>query len=286
MTKIRLHSDLHLEAFRGRPTEELAAKFVPPAETDQDSILVLAGDISGNIQQLVGFIQCLEYRFKKIVYVFGNHELYRNHYETFAEEAKVEFKRRLTRTYASFDDVCCEEIDDVRFIFGTLWGDGGPTLQDQGAVGYFLNDFRIISIGEDKRRFKVSDMIKIHKDQKAKIDAFLKQPTTCSKTVVVTHHLPTRRLVDKRFLETDGSDGANGGFVGDCESVLAYDHAPDYWMFGHTHSSKDEFQWKTKCLCNPTGYRGEWGDGYAGGEIVVLDSESGEVFKTGFPGHF
>jgi predicted phosphodiesterase len=285
MTKIRLHSDLHLEAFRGQLPDVLATKFIPPAESDQESILVLAGDITGNIPQLVSFIQILENRFKKVIFVCGNHCYYRQHYETWNAEARSQFKSSLFNTEASFGDVCCEEIDGVRFVFGTLWGDGGLTLQDQSKVGYFLNDFRIIQIGEDWHRFTVQDMIKIHKEQKAKIDAFLKQPTTCTKTVVVSHHMPTRRAVDKRFLETDGSDGANGGFVGNCESILAYDHAPDYWMFGHTHSAKDEFQWKTKCLCNPTGYRGEWGDGFTGGSIVILDTETGVVSKTGFPGH-
>jgi hypothetical protein len=100
-------------------------------------------------------------------------------------------------------------------------------------------------------------MMRIHLGQKSKIDAYLREPFN-GKTVVITHHLPSRRLVSARFWPGDGSDGANGGFVGQCDDLLAGDDAPDLWVFGHTHDSMDTTLWKTRVMCNPAGYRGEW----------------------------
>jgi hypothetical protein len=153
------------------------------------------------------------------------------------------------------------EIGDLRFIFSTLWADGGPTLADQGQVGFFLNDFRLITYNDlenkNPRKFGVPDMIYEHGRQKAKIEEYLKQ-SYGGQTVVVTHHLPSRRLVSPRFWPGDGSDGANGGFVGGCDDILACDHAPDLWIHGHTHDTIDTQLWRTRIVANPAGYRGEW----------------------------
>jgi hypothetical protein len=101
-------------------------------------------------------------------------------------------------------------------------------------------------------------MVEEFKKNKAALRAELEKPFD-GKTVVVTHHLPSRRLVSARFWPRDGSDGANGGFVGDCENILAYEElAPDLWIHGHTHDSIDTMLWETRIVCGPAGYRGEW----------------------------
>jgi hypothetical protein len=177
------------------------------------------------------------------------------------------------------------EFENTRFIYGTMWGDGGPTLADEGKVGFYLNDFRLISFGETahgtaKLRFTVQAMKKLHKEQKATIEEYLKMPHA-GKTVVVTHHLPSRRLVSPRFFEKDGSDGANGGFVGDCDNILAYDHAPDLWIHGHTHDTIETELWKTRIICNPAGYRGEWATRF--NEFMIVDEKDGKKFARTIP---
>lgn len=256
---IRICSDLHLEGFRGRNLETLALDFVPHDDRDSESILVLAGDISSIPDQLIEFIRVVEPRFDRVLFVAGNHELYHHNYTAWNLEMADRFMKYLPNVIAEPGRVGYHEAADVRFIFGTLWGDGGFTLQDQARVGYGLNDFRIIQdgAGSDLSRFTAQRMMQIHKAEKAQIDSLLKEDVLqvpYKKTVVVTHHLPSRRLVSKRFFATDGSDGINGGFVGDCESILAYDHAPNLWIFGHTHSTNDTHLWKTRCVSNPAGY--------------------------------
>lgn len=265
---IRLASDLHLEAFSGQDGDALRASFVPEDAGDDLATLVLAGDISSQPDQLVSFIAACLGRFSSVVFVPGNHEYYRHNYDAWNKtmndrlgELRTAFLPKGSHLYFSTDKVETVDIGGVRFIFGSMWADGGPTLADAATTGRYLNDFRLIKrddpLGSYPRNFTVSDMVAIYRKQKADIEAALRQPFV-GKTVVVTHHLPSRHLVSERFWPGDGSDGANGGFVGYCDDLLAADHAPALWMHGHTHDSIDTRLWNTRIACNPAGYRGEW----------------------------
>jgi hypothetical protein len=266
---IRIASDLHLEAFLGRNYETLALDFLPKDDRDAESILVLAGDISSQAEQLLGFLNECCKRFPKVYYVAGNHEWYRHDYVSYTKELIDAIHNRQTVHGAflnlefAFTNVCYEELEDLklRFIFAPLWADGGPTEKDRQTVGFYLNDFRLISNGMTPKAtarlaFTVADMIKEHKHQKSEIERYLSQPFD-GRTVVITHHLPSRRLVSARFWPTDGSDGANGGFASDCDNMIAV-HEPWLWIHGHTHDTIDTELWKTRIVCNPAGYRGEW----------------------------
>jgi hypothetical protein len=263
---IRIASDLHLEGFVNRNPETLAIDFLPHDSRDAESVLVLAGDISSAPDQLVGFLQVCLSRFPQVIFIPGNHEFYKHDYFAWNSEMSDRFLQYCPGLIFANGGVGYTEIEGVRFIYGTLWGDGGPSLADQGAVGYYLNDFRLITNGSHPDhgsfvKFTVRNMIDIHKKQKATIDEYLRMKFA-GKSVVITHHLPSRRLVSARFWPKDGSDGANGGFVGNCDDILAYDHAPDLWIHGHTHDTIDTELWKTRIICNPAGYRGEWATPY------------------------
>lgn len=255
---IRVASDLHLEGFYGRNPETLVIDFIPSDPRDVESVLVLAGDISSIPDQLVSFLQVCLQKFPQVLFVPGNHEYYRHDYLAWNAEMTDRFLKYCPGLHFANGEVGYTEILNVRYIYGTMWGDGGPTLADQAQVGFYLNDFRLISNGDKFKRFTVQDMVEVHKKQKSSINEYLKMPFE-GRTVVVTHHLPSRRLVSKRFWPSNGSDGANGGFVGECDSpILAYDHAPELWIHGHTHDTIDTKLWDTRIVCNPAGYRGEW----------------------------
>ena len=258
MKFLRICSDLHLEAWLGRPETTLAEDFLPHDDRDAQSVLILAGDISSHLDQLTSFLAAAVKRFERVLYVPGNHELYRHHFETQCRGMEAAFAPLVDEGLAFATDGVSNRVHDgVRYIFTTLWGDGGPTLADQAKTGFFLNDFRLITTGDPPRRFTVHDMQAQFQRSKAELRAQLEAPWD-GKTVVITHHLPSRRLVSARFWPGDGSDGANGGFVGQCDDLLAGDHAPALWVHGHTHDTIDTRLWKTRVVCNPAGYRGEW----------------------------
>lgn len=253
-THLRIASDLHLEGFFGRDYETLVIDFLPKDERDSSSILVLAGDISSRPDQLIGFLRACATRFAHVLYVPGNHEFYRHDFVVWNREMRVSLRTLSEEVSGKIafctDDVASVELSNTRFLLTTLWGDGGKDPVERTWVDRGLNDFRVIRIGES--RFTVMDMIAVHKEQKKELVRLLKLPYD-GNTVVITHHMPSYRLCHPRF----GTD-INGGFAANCDDILAYDHAPALWIHGHTHDTGDSFMWKTRIICNPAGYRGEW----------------------------
>jgi len=269
---IRVHSDLHAEQFCGQPPAKLLAHRIAPDPRDADSILVLAGDISSHVDQLLGLLEEAERRFRHVVYVHGNHELYHHDMAGWAHEFVEGADARLTRTSYSTLGVQRSVVDGVRFVHGTLWADGGHDAREQEEVGRSLRDFYVIKVDDGhygQRLYTVPDMRAIWKAQKARFDELLREPFD-GPTVCVSHHLPSLRLVSERFRHS----GINGGFASNCDDILASDHAPDIWIFGHTHDHIDTRLWKTRMLCNPSGYGSEWGNGFVGGGPVFVDAGS------------
>lgn len=271
---IRLHSDLHLEQCLGSDPSDLCDQLIPVDVTDADSLLVLAGDISSKMDQLVLFLEFAAKRFEHVLYVAGNHEFYGNELHSWYKKLHAR-KPSIPNVTLASPGMSSVELGGVRFIHGTLWGDGGPTLQDRAKTGQGLRDFYVIKLAEGNsyRRFTVMDMIEEHANQKRQLRELLEWPFD-GPTVVVTHHLPSRRLISPRFWPSDGSDGINGGFAGDCDNIIAGDLAPKLWLHGHTHDLIDTHLWKTRVLCNPSGYFYEKrGNDPIGGDIVLVPVE-------------
>ena len=150
------------------------------------------------------------------------------------------------------EGVGCIEMDGIRFLFTTFWADGGSSLQEYGDIGNCLNDFRIVKRGD--KRFTVGDMKKLHEEQKAKLKSLLETPFD-GKTVVVTHHMPSYSLCHPRF-----GSAINGGFASHSDDLLGGEFAPTVWIHGHTHDSIDMIMHGTRIVCNPSGYRYEYGN--------------------------
>ncbi len=248
-THLRIASDLHLEGYYGQALGRLAGNFLPPDPRDATSILILAGDISSKQEQLLGFLSEIAPRFLHVFYVPGNHEYYRYDYDQWNDKLLKELVLNESITFAC-GGLSELELQGYRILGTTLWGDGGPTPLDQLNTDRGLNDFRLIH--RNGNRFSVREMMVVHKQQKLELEASLKKPFD-GKTIVVTHHMPSYRLCHPRF-----GNEINGGFASNCDDILAYDHAPWLWIYGHTHDTVDTQLWKTRLVCNPAGYRSEY----------------------------
>ena len=248
---IRVCSDLHLEQFRGRDIATLEIDCLPKDDRDVESILVLAGDISSDPDQLVQFIKQVETRFRHAVYVPGNHEFYRHDITTWVGRTKELFEKYTERTSYALDDVQIRQVDGIRFIFGTGWADGGMTAYDQELVGRSLNDFYLIS--RNGSAFTVPAMIQLNRKMRQDIESALKNSPEDAFNVVVTHHMPSYRLCHPRFGHT-----IDGGFAFNGDAILSSDHAPDIWIHGHTHDTYDRKLFNSRIVCHPRGYAGEF----------------------------
>ena len=77
-----------------------------------------------------------------------------------------------------------------------------------------------------------------------------KRPVSCGmKRVVVSHHLPSFKLVDPCF---SGSP-LNGAFVSDLDDIISSGNI-DYWIYGHSHKNIRAKIGDCLCVSNQLGY--------------------------------
>ena len=227
----------------------MSLHFLPEDSLDEQSILVLAGDISSSLPQLIDFLEFVEKRFYKVIYVPGNHEYYKSNMQEWILSVDALFKSRLKNTVAPLlTGVETITLGGLFFVMSTLWGDGGKNPMEEIFVQNGLNDFRLIGYQENK--FTVAHMQQLNKLNKEKIECLINSQQEYP-VVVVTHHLPSYSLCHPRF-----GHSINGGFASDCDHMMV-DGVPALWIHGHTHDTIDTDLYGTRIVSNPHGYRGE-----------------------------
>lgn len=244
--KIHVLSDLHIEF----------APFVPPA-TDAD-VVVLAGDI-GVGEDGVEFAE-RAFADKAVVYVVGNHELYRNALPL------IDRLKKRGRVHVLEDDVVT--VGGVRFAGCTLWTDfalHGAARVDECMVTaeMSMNDFRLIHLDNSGARFRPHHARSKHEASRAFLSTTLATPFA-GPTVVVTHHVPHPSLNDARYRDNPLS----AAFVSDLSPLL--DGRAALWISGHTHHNYDLVVGGTRCVSNQRGYPGEEVPGFNAALVVEV----------------
>lgn len=222
--RIRILSDLHLEFHNDKGRALIDA--IDPRDVD---VLVIAGDLTVR-QNMLGVLRMLCARFKRVVYVLGNHEYYNSsmsRVEATIVEASVDL--------ANLDILNGNHviIDGVRFVGCPLW-----FRRDDTANSSAMNDFRLIR-----------DFGSWVYEENARCIDYLER-TVRPGDVVVTHYLPSQRSVAPRYI---GSP-LNPFFVCDV-GPLIFEQQPALWVHGHTHDSCDYRIGATRVVCNPFGYK-------------------------------
>lgn len=235
--KLYVLSDLHLEF-----------STFEPSQTDAD-IVVLAGDIgkgTSGIEWARNAFPDIE-----IVYVPGNHEFYGTQRLETLDAMRTEAKENGVHLLDE-DDVVIhsqDKLDSVRILGCTLWTDfmlfGEAKKSIAMSDGQLcLNDFRVIREGAGT--FTPSQSIELHEKSLPWLKAKLDEPFS-GKTIVVTHHLPSKQSVVDRFKD----DLLSACFA----SELGYLFGKmDLWVHGHTHDNLDYEENGTRVICNPRGY--------------------------------
>ena len=255
--KIALASDLHLD-------------FAPIQLRNKNAadVLVLAGDIF-EIYPLLkddpqidprkpqyatrykDFLNEISAEFPRIVYVAGNHELYRGKWNKSIADLREVLVDYPNITFLENDSVT---IGDVTFVGATLWTDidkGNPVSQNivEGA----LADYRRIVFDDSNgtyRKLRSYDTINRHKSTVAYIKETVAKIQ--QKCVVVTHHAPHGNSADPKYI----GDPTNAAYFSDLsEIMLEYPHIAA-WCHGHVHNLNDYTIGNTRVLSNPRGYQG------------------------------
>ena len=242
--KLQIMSDLHLEFH-----PDSGRGFVQNMPVNGD-VLVLAGDIAP-VVWLYPNLDALCKRFRYVVFVAGNHELYGSNRGAF--NRTMEKVKRKNKNLIHLNNAVAT-IDGQRFLGTTMWfpehHDGLNFVYEEG-----LNDFSCI-VGFKSWVYQAN----------AVAQKFLKKNMR-EGDIVVTHHLPCFASVPRAWKDSE----ANRFYV--CNMIHEIlNIKPGFWIHGHTHASNDYIVGDTRIISNPCGYFGkEINEGFTFEKVITID---------------
>jgi predicted phosphohydrolase len=254
--KVQYCSDLHLEFWENR--NYLKQNPIVPAS----HILIMAGDVMlfSEMYKHEDFFDFLSKSFKAVYWIPGNHEYYLSK----MDGRTGIFKEQIRENVFLLNDTV-EIIDDVRFVFSTLWSFIGKAAEKE--IWHSMNDFRVIEIGGKKLTPAIYN--KLHLESREFLTKTLRQKFD-GPTVVVTHHVPTMQNYPPQYL----GDSLNMAFASELKPLIE-ETQPEYWIYGHHHVNIPAYNiGKTTMLTNQLGY-------VTSNEFIGFDWKAS--FKVGKP---
>lgn len=266
--RIAVASDLHIE-FGGRDFD------FPEAD-----VLVLAGDILMIIDlrdaweftikgtNSRNFLREVSVAYKHVIYIPGNHEFYSGNIDTsckvMTDYLKVEGIKNIT-----FGAKGSIKIDDVTFIYATLWADlnrANPLVMSSSNMSDYdeimVLDYDTKSGG---RYLSPNDTANIHNTHRRFIADKLLDGD--EKVVVVTHHAPN-------LMSCEGERVSISDYYYCCtdmDSIILDNPQIKYWIHGHLHTRKTYNIGDTIVTSNCRGYVGYEDDAVKSFKIKVID---------------
>ena len=238
MARIHIVSDLHVE---------FAPFEVPSVDAD---VTVLAGDTSVG-GELHPWRDATARFGRPVIALAGNHDYYK---ET-VEDGLAKLRKAGSERGAVFLENDVAVIAGVRFLGCTFWTDFGLSGADRRSMDYDMavcaqrvNDFRLIRICPEGRRFTPSDAAALHARSVEWMLGVFETPFA-GPTVVATHHPPSPRCLNPVFPR----DAVSAAFASDLEDLVER-LQPELWISGHTHYCSDFRIGRTRMLSNPRGY--------------------------------
>jgi Icc-related predicted phosphoesterase len=264
---LRVTSDLHTEFSPWKPIH---------LSEDTDSVLVLAGDIGvvnhdRTLERIVDLLRHASSEFRAVVYVMGNHEFYNAGHLTKSRAQLLDIiaANKWENVYLLENETVV--INDIAFIGATMWTDYDNKPSNYWLATRYMADYSNIriTIGDETideetgcseaitRCVMPEDLHAIHLESRRYIFEQIKKHRDAGlKTVVVTHHGPTRQSTHPRFMH----DRSNFNFVSELTGQII-DANPNLWIHGHVHDAMDymvdEEFCQTRVIANPKGYPNE-----------------------------
>jgi len=256
-------SDLHLDLLRLSTPKQWSTIISPQAPQ-----LVLAGDIAQlSWIHYKAFLEYCSENWKKTFLVLGNHEFYDVGFfrgKKIAATWEKELKNvhiMDNRHYVLEDDNDDEKDKNPLHIFGcTLWSEIPPHAQSD--CGRMLSDFHTI------HDMTLHQYNFFHDQDKKWLQNELKQLTTSSPILIVTHHAPLMNGVSDPKYETPDRT-MNHAFCSDLDFLFPLIPKKSHWIFGHTHYRTSFTYRDVTVSTNALGYKGELKEEYVP-QIFIL----------------
>jgi len=244
--KLVIFSDCHLEFH-----QDDGNSFMDCLPASFDDVAVVAGDLA-TLQMLDRAFATLCSKFKHVVFVNGNHELYG------WSPSDIDVCRQRAKKFQNLSWLEREavEIDGRRFVGTTLWFPEPP----ESCPKWALNDYNQI------RGFEPWVY-----DQHEKSLEFLKTELR-STDILVTHHFPFKKSIPRAY---EGSSLNAFFHAGERAEALVAEKKPVLAIHGHTHTSFDYVTDGVRVVCNPHGYPNE-NRGFDFGKIIILEAKDDE----------
>lgn len=233
---VQYASDLHLEFPQNK--EFLKTNPLQP----MGDVLLLAGDVVpfAVMDKHKDFFSYVSDHFQDTYWIPGNHEYY---YFDLAKKSGV-LNENIRSNVHLVNNLSIHNTD-ARFIFSTLWSTISPANQWQ--MERSVSDFQVIQY--NRHRLSAEQFNLLHEESIQFITSELQQKSA-TKTVVVTHHVPTFMHYPEKY---------KGSALNEAFAVELFDlietAKPDYWLYGHHHHNTPDFLvGKTKMITNQLGY--------------------------------
>jgi Icc-related predicted phosphoesterase len=241
--KLQIMSDLHIANWgQSRGVNYWNQTFPQETQAAVD-VLVLAGDIVSFSRRQwawsVARLQEFMARYKRVLYVPGNHEFY----GTDIGDGRTDLDLMAMATGV---DVLYPgkviEIEGQRFLGGVMFqpnqranAPGIPWPANNISDHWCINDFDI----EAPAQYDV-------------LRTFLEKELRQG-DIVITHHAPSVGSLDAQWF----NDPCNRWFITPEMEPLILERKPKLWIHGHVHTPFDYVLGETRIIANPKGYPGE-----------------------------
>ena len=265
--RIQFVSDIHLEMIRNKYFDP--SQIVVPGEAE---FLALCGDIGYPEDAILEeFLRFCSSKYRRVFWVPGNHEFYSpssTHHMTIQDKFKK--MESLCHTFPNITLMNQTAVDiagtPLRIIGCPLWtnipDDFASTAQK------YMNDFRLI-YKTQADRITVNDLNVWHNSDRAWIESEIRAAEQSGhELVVLTHHLPTQRLVHEKYEDHP----LNVCFATSLDSIIRFPVRA--WLCGHSHTANEARVNSVLCALNPGGYPGETEAGHDPRKILTV------VFKN------
>lgn len=237
-------SDLHLEFYQSATSLYNTLK---PKLPDAD-VLVLAGDIGyptgiPHRKNYVELLNLFKTKYEHVILVAGNHEYYQS-----------KFHDRET-AFQALNDICRESkvqllekssvnIRGVTFLGTTLWSavDAKSCKQMNDFKDAFKSQVDYLEEFIDSFKWLRTELsLPLMKEQS--------DESKLTKNIVITHHLPSDKLIHRKYQGHPANSGFATNLLGDLPL-----HNTSLWICGHSHEHMSINYGDTKLVLNPYGY--------------------------------
>ncbi len=253
--KIDIISDLHIDHWSKKykikyPSCEPIEKPYEYKKSNSD-ILIIAGDISDDLDISIDFLNRISKFYKKVLFVDGNHEHVNKYPNLYNKDYINEILKKNNNNKIVYLPSNQFIINKTLFIGCCGWWNyNNSNLNDiNNSLNYFQN---WINFSKNENKEFINNVIKKSKEEFKYLNDLLlkyKDDNNIEKIIIVSHTIPHKKYCDTEAGFDNYITQHNSKFN---ELLLKYKKI-NTWIFGHSHRQQEDIFNNIKFISNPRG---------------------------------